>query len=57
MYTICMHKFSIQQSGFLNFWESVDLKSGIEINGEPCGEKNKTGSIPHIIYQEEFQMD
>lgn len=45
------------QSGFLNFWGSDDLKSGIEINGESCGKRNKAGIIPHIINQEKFQVD
>lgn len=44
------------KSGFLNQWRSDDLKSGIEINGDPYG-KTKTGCIPHIIYQKKFQMD
>ena len=60
MYMI-QYRFSINlvyhKSGFLNCWGSDDLKSGIEINGDPCGKRNKSGSIPHVINQEKFQMD
>lgn len=42
---------------FSNQWESDSLlKIVIEVNARAVWKKNRTGSSPHVIYQEKFQM-